>query len=103
MNLQIFIQLCYILGSILYLKALKNGWKIPSLYEGFSQHSYETQPMDTKFLSSAEVLRFRDESFKKYYTNPKYLDMIQQKFGPKSKEEIEKMTKIKLKRRLLGD
>lgn len=90
-------------GSILYLKALKNEWKIPDSYVGFSQHAYETQPMDTKFISSKDVLQFRDQAFLKYYSNEKYLKMIENKFGLVSRQEIEEMNKIQLKRKLLGD
>lgn len=89
-------------GSTLYLKALKNGWSLPDSYVGYSQHAYETYPMDTKYISNKEVLKFRDESFMKYYTNTSYLNMIENKFGLVSRQEIENMTKIKLKRKLLG-
>jgi radical SAM superfamily enzyme YgiQ (UPF0313 family) len=90
-------------GSKLYLDALKEGWELPSDYVGFSQHAYETQPLPTKHISAAEVLRFRDKAFLEYYTNDKYLDMIKSKFGAETRQDIENMTKIKLKRKLLGD
>tara|TARA_R100001086_G_C11616350_1_gene197499 strand:+ start:269 stop:484 length:216 start_codon:yes stop_codon:yes gene_type:complete len=70
---------------------------------GFSQHSYQTQPLPTKHISAAEVLGFRDKAFLEYYTNDKYLDMIKSKFGAETRQDIENMTKIKLKRKLLGD
>mgnify|MGYP003676425517 FL=1 len=90
-------------GSQLYLDALREGWELPETYVGFSQHSYETQPLATKHISAAEVLRFRDEAFLKYYTSDRYLDMIEQKRGIETRHSIEDMTKIKLKRKLLGD
>ncbi len=68
---------------------------------GYSQHSYETFPLSTKKLSAGEVLKFRDESFQKYFTSPKYLNMIESKFGKGAKEHIQEMTKIKLKRKIL--
>jgi len=49
------------------------------------------------------VLKFRDEAFTKYYKNDAYLDMIEKKFGLDTRQGIEKMTEIKLKRKLLGD
>tara|TARA_R110000796_G_scaffold116400_4_gene228914 strand:+ start:37 stop:1560 length:1524 start_codon:yes stop_codon:yes gene_type:complete len=90
-------------GSKLYLDALREGWELPETYVGFSQHSYETQPLATKHISAAEVLHFRDNAFMKYYTNDKYLDMIEQKRGKETRLSIEDMTKIRLKRKLLGD
>jgi len=90
-------------GSKLYLDAIREGWELPSDYVGFSQHAYRTQPLPTKYISAAEVLRFRDKAFLEYYTNDKYLDMIKSKFGAETRQDIENMTKIKLKRKLLGD
>lgn len=88
-------------GSSLYLDTDKNV--LPESYEGYSQHSYECFPLSTKHISNVEVLRFRDEMFQKYFTNERYLKMVETKFGLKAREEIEKMTKTKLKRKLLGD
>jgi len=90
-------------GSKLFLDALNEGSQLPETYVGYSQHSYETTPLDTKHISAAEVLKFRDEAFTKYYKNEQYLDMIEHKFGLGTRQDIEKMTEIKLKRKLLGD
>ncbi len=90
-------------GSNLYNEALAKGTKLPDSWIGYSQHSYETQPLPTNTLSAAEVLRFRDNAFNTYYTSPKYLDMLEQKFGFAAKTHVQEMTKIKLKRKLLGD
>lgn len=90
-------------GSKLYLDALKENWKLPDTYVGYSQHSYETMPLPTKHIAAAEVLKFRDEAFLKYYKNTEYLDMIESKFGLPTRSGIEDMTKIKLKRKILGD
>jgi len=90
-------------GSKLYLDALKENWELPDTYVGFSQHSYETMPLPTKHISASDVLKFRDEAFLKYYKNPMYLDMIETKFGLPTRAGIEDMTKIKLKRKILGD
>ena len=70
---------------------------------GYSQHGYDCLPLSTDTLSAAEVLRFRDDAFDKYFTNPKYLELIERKFAKQAREHLENMTKIKLKRKLLGD
>ena len=90
-------------GSRLYLDALQNGWELPASYEGYSQHSYEMKPLPTKFLTPIDVTRFRDEAFIKYYTDPSYLEFIENKFGHETRAGIEKMNSHKLKRRILGD
>jgi len=90
-------------GSPLYGIAKKEGWKLPSSYEGFSQHSYEEQPLPTKYLTAEQVLAFRDEAWMKYHTNPKFLELLKQKFGQVAVDETIKSTKIKLKRKILEE
>lgn len=88
-------------GSALYRQASQDGTGLPENWNGFSQHGYETRPMPTKYLSSEDVLRFRDYAFYKYHSNPVYLNMISQKFGEKVKRHIEKMLEIKIERKIL--
>ncbi len=54
-------------GSKLYEIAVREGWKLPDEWHGFSQHSYEMLPLPTKYLSAPEVLKFRDDAFHKYF------------------------------------
>lgn len=88
-------------GSKLYDIAIKEGWELPKEWHGFSQHSYETLPLPTKYLCAKDVLKFRDEAFHKYFENIGYLNMIEKKFGRHVKEHIREMTKTRLKRKLL--
>ena len=87
-------------GSRLF-KVTEKG-NLPETWNGFSQHSYETQPLPTKYLSPKEVLQFRDRAFNEYFTNRRYLDMVEQKFGKKVKSYILEMLQIKLERRLFN-
>ena len=90
-------------GSPMYYTAKKNGWSLPDSYEGYAFLSYESQPLPTKYLSSAEVLKFRDDAWQKYFTNPAYLSHVENRFGSQEKKNVEDMSRIVLKRRLLGD
>ncbi|MCX7712810.1 MAG: radical SAM protein [Chthoniobacterales bacterium] len=90
-------------GSPLYFQAKANGWKLPDSYAGYAFLSYESQPLPTKYLSAAEVLKFRDEMWHRYFTYPPYLELIERKFGLQERKNIEEMAKIRLKRKLLGD
>lgn len=90
-------------GSPMYYTAKKNGWALPDSYEGYAFLSYESQPLPTKYLTSAEVLKFRDEAWQKYFTNPAYLDLVANKFGDQERKNIEDMASIRLKRKILGD
>jgi len=96
-------------GSPLYAMAKEKGLALPDDPEGpgwigYSQHSYEALPLATDYISSVDVLRFRDEAFLKYFTSPEYLRMIMTKFGGKTVEHINEMTAMpRLKRKILGD
>ena len=87
-------------GSKLYTMALEKGWELPDSWIGYSQHSFETKPLRTDVLTSAEVLKFRDEAFMSYFKNPRYLALVEKKFGPTVLRHIEQMTQIQLKRKL---
>ena len=88
-------------GSKLYEEAIQEGISLPSQWHGYGQLGYETVPLPTKYLSSEEVLRFRDEAFNEYYSNYKYLEMVAEKFGPRAVKHIKDMLKHKVKRKLL--
>lgn len=88
-------------GSPLYGIAKKEGWKLPETYAGFSQHSYHTQPLPTKYLRAEQVLEFRDQAWLRYHTNPNFLTLLKEKFGQVAVDETLKSTQIKLKRKIL--
>jgi len=90
-------------GSPIYHTAKRNGWSLPSSYEGYAFLSYESEPLPTKHLSPAEVLHFRDEAWRKYFSNSKYLELVEKKFGVPERRNVEDMASIRLKRKLLGD
>lgn len=90
-------------GSPMYFMAKRNGWKLPESYSGYAFLSYDCQPLPTKYVSAADVLRFRDTAWQTYFTNERYLQLVERKFGVKERANIEAMTKIKLRRKLLGD
>ena len=91
-------------GSQLYKDALESGIDLPESWLGYAQLSYETKPLPTETLSSAEVLRFRDYAFNTYFENNEpYWNMIHEKFGQQAVDAIQKVLQGKLKRKLLGD
>ena len=90
-------------GSRLYDLARENGWRLPASWQGYSQHAYECLPLPAKYVSAAEVLRFRDDAFHDYFANPAYLCMIEEKLGRQVREHIERISSGRLKRRILGD
>jgi len=89
-------------GSPLYFYAQKQGWDLPKRFEEFAFLSYECKPLPTKTLSAKEVLQFRDTGWEKYFSNPRYLEMINSKFGDQAMKNVVNLSKVKLKRELLG-
>ena len=72
---------------------------LPLQWSGYSQHSYDTHGLPTETLTSEQVLDFRDNAFKAYFTGNRYLDMIQQKFGDNAVAQIKNMTSAYLERK----
>jgi anaerobic magnesium-protoporphyrin IX monomethyl ester cyclase len=86
-------------GSKLYDMAIENKYELPKTWAAYSQYSYDLIPLPTKNLKAKQILEFRDNAFHKYFENPDYLNMVENKFGSKIKEHIQSMTAIQLKRR----
>lgn len=86
-------------GSELYRRAEWEGWRLPDSWIGYSQHSEETLPLSTKYLTGGQVLAFRDYAHQRYFTNPPYLAMIEKKFGLPGVKIINEMMSRKLVRK----
>lgn len=88
-------------GSQLYEIAVKECWELPEEWHGYSQHSYDILPLPTKYISARNVLKFRDDAFHTYYSNPLYLESIEKNFGEEVRLHVEQMSSTRLKRRIL--
>jgi radical SAM superfamily enzyme YgiQ (UPF0313 family) len=88
-------------GSPLYHMAVELGWELPAGWSGFSQHSYDCLPLRTDHLPARDVLRFRDQAFHAYFANPRYLEMVESRFGPVTRRHVAEMSSHRLARRLL--
>lgn len=85
-------------GSSLHDQAVREGWQLPKTWSGYSQHSVDTMNLPTNYLTSSEVLRFRDDAFQQYFANPAYLAMITAKFGHQTAEHVRAMAAQPLER-----
>ncbi len=90
-------------GSQLYNEAVKEGWPLPDSWAGFSQHSFECRPLPTKHISGEQVLAFRDRAWSDYFTSPKYLDLVQQRFGNEAHQHLVEVSKYELKRKFVAE
>ncbi|KKL17635.1 hypothetical protein LCGC14_2483560, partial [marine sediment metagenome] len=76
-------------GSQLYIETPEED--LPDKWEDYDQYSPNLKPLPTKYLSSQEVLEFRDMAFQEYFRKEDYLKMIWQKFGGQAIEQIRQM------------
>jgi len=87
-------------GSQLYKNAVDQKITLPENYEGYSFHSYNSQPLPSTSLSAGEILKIRDKKFIEYHTNKNFLIKIKEKFGNNAVKNIADMTNIVIKRKL---
>jgi radical SAM superfamily enzyme YgiQ (UPF0313 family) len=88
-------------GSPLYWTAKNLGWKLPDSPAGYGFLSYESEPLPTKHVTAAQVLKFRDDAWRTYFTNPRYLASVETTFGTQQRKNVEAMASIRLKRKLV--
>lgn len=85
-------------GSALYRMAIDRGWRLPERWSGYSQHSVDTLPLPTRHLSASDVLRFRDQAFQAYFRSPRYLEMMERRFGRATVDQVRAMAAVPLQR-----
>jgi radical SAM superfamily enzyme YgiQ (UPF0313 family) len=86
-------------GSELHKQSIAENLPLPKSWSGYSQHAYDSLPLPTKYISGSDVLRFRDQAFNRYFSNEKYLEMIEKIFGAHVVDHINNMTSHKLERK----
>jgi hypothetical protein len=87
----------------MHTMARKAGLQLPESFAGYAFLSYESQPLPTKHVSAAQVLKFRDDAWQIYFSNPAYLALVEAEFGVEQRANVEDMARIRLRRKLLGD
>lgn len=85
-------------GSPLYSMAVQHDWPLPKSWSGFSQHSVDATPLPTHHVTAANVLRFRDAAFDRYFADPAYLARVESVFGTATVEHIRSMASHRLVR-----
>ncbi len=86
-------------GSALYEQCLRDGVRLPDTWRGYAEFSSECLPLPTKHLTGPEVLQFRDRAFVDFHSDPLYLDMLAQTFGPSARDHMEKVLEHRIERK----
>lgn len=79
-------------GSKLYDMAIEQRWPLPESWQAYSQYARNSRPLPTRYLTSGQVLAFRDYAFDVYYKSPRYLNMINKRYGESTLNHIIQMT-----------
>lgn len=73
----------------------------PKDWGTYGLYSKKCNPLPTKYLSSSEVLKARDEMFNSYFENNKIQNMIKNRFGEKTLTHIGSMLSKPLERDII--
>ena len=85
-------------GSPLFTRAVQENWPLPKKWEDYSQFSKNFTPHGTETISPKEVVKFRDEAFKRFLSNPAYQAKVERQFGVAAKEDVQRMAGAKQER-----
>ena len=88
-------------GSPFYDLMKERGVDLPKETDEYAQMSPKFKPLSTRYLSAQQVLEFRDRMFNIYHSNPKYLSMMEKRFGENVVNEIRDMLNVKIEREML--
>ena len=91
-------------GSRLYAETAQlHPELLPPSWSAYSQHSADCHPLANGDLSAAEILAFRDRAFLRYNSSPRYLEMLEAKFGSEVRRYVERVNTVPLRRNLLEE
>ena len=76
---------------------------VPKNWEEYGLYGNECKPLPTKYLTSAEVLKLRDELFMDYYSDKDIQNNLRIKFGQKTIDHINDMLSLKLNRKIVDE
>ena len=91
-------------GTELYAEYIREGrTKEPENWEEYALYGYGCKPLPTKYLTSAQVLKWRDDAFRRYHSRLEYLTMLTNKFGLDTASHVLEMAIRPLNRRIVNE
>ena len=84
-------------GSRLYDGMKARGVDLPQKGQEFAQMSPHFKPVPTRHLAAGDVLRFRDQAFRDYFGDARYLNYMRSRLGEVAVTEIQDMLKIDIR------
>lgn len=75
-------------GTKLYEVALQKGYPLPERWGQYGFFAPDAIPMRTEELAPQDIVEFRDNAFKEYFSSERYQSMIKRKFGQEAVDYI---------------
>jgi radical SAM superfamily enzyme YgiQ (UPF0313 family) len=75
-------------GTRLYDQVKAAGVELSKDWGAYGQYSPNAQPLATKYMTSKEVIAFRDAAFREYFESPRYQNMIEKTFGRDARDFV---------------
>lgn len=75
-------------GTKLYTEVKAAGGDLPKEWGAYGQYAANAQPLATNYLSSKEIVAFRDAAFREYFESPRYQNMIEKTFGRDARDFV---------------
>jgi len=85
-------------GTKLYDEVKAAGGDLPKNWADYGQYSATAQPLATKYVTSKEIVKFRDQAFREYFEGARYQNMIEKTFGSDARDFVNRILEHKLER-----
>ena len=85
-------------GTKLFDQMRAAGVEMPKDWGAYGQYSANAQPLSTRYVTSKEIVSFRDAAFREYFESPRYQEMIEKKFGTNARDFVRRILEHNLKR-----
>jgi len=85
-------------GTKLYDQVKAAGGALPKDWAAYGQYSANAQPLATKYLTSKEIVAFRDAAFREYFESSRYQSMVEQTFGRSARDFVGRILEHKMNR-----
>lgn len=82
-------------GTKLHDNALRKGYPLPDTWGQYGFFAPDALPLRNEHLSAKEILIFRDNAFRQYFTGERYQTMVRDTFGQKALNYLNEKVLVK--------
>lgn len=85
-------------GTKLYDEVKAAGGDLPKNWADYGQYSATALPLATKYVTSKEIVKFRDQAFREYFEGARYQNMVEKTFGSDARDFVNRILEHRLER-----